>query len=195
MDNEPDPHLADHGKQEQAWTASPEIGQTKPGDARSRFDPRYWSRRMKAVSIVCLAAIGLAIGLTVALGSSSDIAVHGSLTDTSALTGGSGCGESNGDQVVITDASGKVLAVTTLRENAKMEKKLEADPAAIGLAKDSNSLNALGGGGIAVDVVGYYEFDATVPSGANTYSVKVGSGSAVWFNASEITKGPGLKCS
>jgi hypothetical protein len=193
MSTPSDPYRADYEAQEAVQKEAQEAQLTEPSGGPSRFDPAHWSTRAKVASLAGLAVVAVAIVLAVMLWPSS-MAVQGSYLDTSPLTGGSGCGENTGEQVLILDASGKVLAVTTLRENTKMEQKLEADPSAKQLATESGGLSALGGG-TAADIIGYYTFTATVPSGGSTYGVKIGNGRTLWFTGAQMAKGPGVTCS
>ncbi len=153
-----------------------------------------WPRGRKILAASSVLALIAIIVIAVIVLSGGPMTVHGTLLDDSYLTGGSGCGENAGSQVLIIDPSGKVLAVTTLREDVKAERKLEASPAAKKLASESNALSVLSGGGAAVDAIGFYRFSATIPSGDSNYAIKVGNGRAVWFTNAEMAKGPGLHC-
>lgn len=139
-----------------------------------------------------LPAALLATGLVAACGSGT-MTVHGQLTDSSALTGSTcALNEQSGDQVVITDPGGTVLATSSLRENVRQENKLEKNPSAKALAAESGMLSGLSGG-TAVDAIGVYDFSAQVPGGNAHYAVKV-DGQTVWFTAAQMTKGPQLGC-
>ena len=192
-DNSP-PALPDN--EQQPAPDSPGSPQESPVKARISTITALiaaWPRGRKILAASSVLALIAIIVIAVIVLSGGPMTVHGTLLDESYLTGGSGCGENSGSQVLITDPSGSVLAVTTLREDVKAERKLEASPAAKQLASESNALNALGGGA-AVDSIGFYRFTATIPSGDSNYGVKVGSGHVVWFTNAQMTKGPGLNC-
>lgn len=152
-----------------------------------------WMRGHLPITIIAgLGFVGIIV-LAVVLLTGGPMTVNGSLLDQSALFGDT-CNAQAGSQLLITGPSGQVLAVTTLHENTKIEKKLEAAPSAKELARMNNGLNALSGGGAAVDAIGYYTFTASVPAGQSAYGIKVGGGHTVWFTASQMANGPSLTC-
>jgi hypothetical protein len=151
-----------------------------------------WSRGHRVLAAASALGLVVIIVLAVVLLTGGPMTVNGSLLDQSALFGDT-CNAQAGSQVLITGPSGQVLVVTTLHENTKIEKKLEAAPSAKELARLNNGLNAFSGGA-AVDVIGYYTFTASVPAGQSAYGIKVAGGHAVWFTPSQMAKGPGLTC-
>lgn len=127
-----------------------------------------WLRRHKAVTgLSALATAAIAVtAVAIALTHQGQLAVHGNMevlescvsasTDYPDITSGA--------QVVVTDASGKVLAVTALRSS-----------------KDISSL--------ACD----FPFTVTVPSGQSRYGIVIGHNrGTVWFTSAEMKHGPGL---
>lgn len=173
---------------------SPHVSPVKTPIMRVIAAIAAWPRGRKILAASSVLAFVAIIVVAVIVLSGGPMTVNGTLLDESYLTGGSGCGENAGSQVLIIDPSGKVLAVTTLQEDVKAERKLEGSPAAKLLARESNSLHLLGGGGVAADVIGFYRFTASVPSGDSNYGVKVGGGHVVWFANARMAKGPTLNC-
>jgi len=116
--------------------------------------------------------------------------------DQSALMGDTWA-QSGTDQVLILDPTGKVIAVTSMTENTREETALEKDGASGLLANLNNQLAGLGslsGQAPGADVIGVYDFTASVPSGDGRYGIKIGQGSTVWFTEAQMDKGPGLLC-
>lgn len=153
-----------------------------------------WWRQPKwlaATAGATVVVVGVAAGVLASSGPGSFTA-HGSIMDESAVFGQPDC-TSAGDQVVVTDSSGKVLATASLVENTAVEQKLDASSTVKSLAGMA-ALDTVGETQIPVAAVGVYDFTVTVPGGEPRYGVAVGQHPVVWFSAPQMAKGPGLTC-
>ena len=123
---------------------------------------------MKAREITAALAAAAAVGLLAGCGGGapSTVAIHGTYSD---ATGACAGPPSAGDQVVITDPSGKVIATATLGK--------DRNPATV------NGLTA----------VATYAWKATVPREAR-YGLTLGSMPEYWASAAQLRKGLDLAC-
>jgi hypothetical protein len=126
---------------------------------------------MKKITIPAVAAAVLAFGGCGgdAAASHPKVHIHGSFAEVSLVNGN--CGLSPGDQVKITSAGGKVLAIPALGTAVTRTIKT---------------------GGVSVPMV-VYPFSATVPAEAR-YGITVGSMPVYYASQAHLRKGVGLTC-
>lgn len=140
-----------------------------------------------------LIPLALAIALIAGCSSSAPaLTAHGTITDNSALYGQPDC-VSSGDQVVVTNSSGTVLATASLRENEAAERKLDSSAAVLQLVALAR-LDTNGETQLPVAAVGFYDFTVTVPDGQARYGVRVGQHPVYYVSGKDMARGPALSC-
>jgi hypothetical protein len=122
---------------------------------------------------------GIAITLVVTLGGAASITARGSVEvddfDGQCLTDPGFSDITEGTQVVVTNSGGSVIGTSQLGYNTQ-----------------ASALQSSLQPGLSVCI---YTFNVTVPGGLARYGITVSHRGTVWFDPSQMAKGPGLSVS